>query len=160
MKAWFSYSPAEVVSVFVPLSLKSYNQVKRAAGCLANARRKDASVAFWLGHSNATFMRVRGEEFDQARRRSRIAQQVMNRLDLSDSLIVSITSRVIIRPGYCQCVPIVSCALRLIGVQVRRVEEMRGADAANRADGRAQILMIAARKRFARIMGAPTPTLR
>ena len=144
MKAGFRYSPAEIVAVFVQASLKATARLNgRPVAWLIPVAMTRACSSDW-GTPTPPFMRMRREEINQTGRRGGIAHQLVNRFDNSNLLIIAITTRMVIRPGDCGRVLIVTCVLRLIGVQVGRVEEMRGADAANRCrwmnrdpDGRA-----------------------
>jgi hypothetical protein len=156
MKTGFSHCPAQTVPEFIATSLKRHNQVKRTAGYLTLADRNYPSLSFRLGRSHCAFVGVSREKLDQARRRRRIAHQLVNGFDWSDSLIVAIAARMVIRPGDRRCVFIVSRTSRLIGVLVRRVEKMRRADPANRADRCAQILMIASQQDSAASLTKPS----
>src|SRR5437773_1840031 len=99
MKAGVGHGTAEVVSIFVPTSLKGHCQIKRAAGYLTRTRRNDPGIRFRRRYSNAALMWMSGKVFDQTGRRGGILHQLMDRFDRGDALVITITARMVIRPG-------------------------------------------------------------
>ena len=134
-------------SVFPCLSsllLESDDQIEIFAGRSAFAFGDDASRIVRLGFADTAFVRMSGKVFDC--RAVRFFEKFVQFTDDFDLLIIAVCAAVIIREINCLCFLIVAFVSVIFGIILFRVKIMRRADAADRAERRSHILMIARRE--------------
>src|SRR5207237_7595755 len=143
MKARLGDGTPERIAVPVLPRLEGDDEVEGPLRDLARAGRDDARRGFAFRHADSAFVRVRGEVFDAARRRRSVAQEFVQRLDGRDALVVAVAARMVVRPGDFFRILIVALVARLVRVLVFAVKEVCAPDAAQGAERRPEVLMIA-----------------
>lgn len=135
MKTRFGHPAPQGVAPIILLPLEGDGNVEGATCGLAHAGRNDARMFFTGGDSDRAFVRMGREEFDAARTGGGIAHERVRRLGWCDSLVVSVTTGMIVRPRDGFRILIVARAPGFVRVRVPGMEEMGRADAPNRAEG-------------------------
>src|SRR2546428_4840835 len=110
MKACLGYPSTERVALLVFRSLESDDQVECATGLPAFANSDDARARFAVGNADRAFMGMSRKISNHPGRRTRIAQQLMDRIHGRDDLIIAVAAGMIIRPRDGPRVGIVNCA--------------------------------------------------
>jgi hypothetical protein len=142
MEARLGDAAAKHVSMLVVSRFERHREVERAPRREARAGGDDTRV-FTLRRPDGALVRMRGEELDPARRRVRIAQELMRGLGPRDPLEVAVVAGVVVGPRDAGRPVVVGDTPLGIGLGVLRLEMVRGADSSERAERKPHVLVVA-----------------
>ena len=141
MEARLRHAAAQRVPVFILAGFERHREVERTECRQARARGDDARFLSRRSR-DGPFVRVRRKELDPPGNGVRVAKKRMRRLDQRDPMEIAVVSGVVVGPGDRRCPPVVRREAGRIRLGILRLEVVRVADAAERTQRDAHVLVI------------------